>query len=116
MNVVKYNVLNKTTNKKLPYYENEYLIIPGVKKQYKYFLECSVYIKDEKRNQYYILLGIDKFDENCRRCSTNGYGSVKLKPQGEIKEYIENLCEESKNVNISYFDSEGGYDVYKFSE
>ena len=38
MNVVKYNVLNKTTNRKLPYYENEYLIIPGVKKQYKYFL------------------------------------------------------------------------------
>ena len=41
---------------------------------------------------------------------------LKLKPQGEIKEYIESLCEESKNIDISYTESEEEYDVYKFNK
>lgn len=117
MNVTKYNIINPVTDKRLPYYDKTgYLIIPTPGKNYKYFLECSIYIKDEKRNQYFILLGEEKFDENCRKCETSLYGRTKLKPKGELKDYIEENCQDTKNISIVYKESEGGYDVYQIGE
>lgn len=117
MNVTKYNIINPKTDKTLPYYtKDKYLIIPVPNKVYNYFLECTTYNIEEDRNEYFLLLGKEEFDENCRKCQTDGYGRVKIKPKGEFQEYIEKWSRDTRNIVIAYVESEGQYDVYKIGE
>lgn len=113
MNVVKYNIINPLSNKKLPYYDfkTDNFIFP-LKGNYKWFVEAANFNKEKGYNEYYILLGKDKFDDNCRRCEVTQYGKCKVKLLGEIREYVISECINRGNITVYYIETCDNYDVF----
>lgn len=111
--IYKYNILNPLINNKEPYYdfEKDNLIIP-VSKRYKYFVEAYTFDNETNNNNYYLLLGINKFDNNCRICDTNMYAKCKIKLKGEIKDFVKRECKDRGNIIIKFVESTDDYDVY----
>lgn len=114
MTITKYNVLNPSINRKQPYYDvNKELFLFPVKSKYRYFVEASRFNREKNINEYYLLLGSVKFDDNCRLCEVNEYGKCKVKLKGEIKEYVMNECSERGNIECNYIETEDDYDVFR---
>lgn len=111
--IAKYKILNPLTDHKKPYYDTKrnLLIIP-IRNNYKYFLEAAQYNPDKGINEYYLLLGSNKFDDSCRPCETDMYGRCKLRVIGELKEYVLDQLEDRGNLEVEYVESGDGYDVY----
>lgn len=116
MCVYKYEIINPITNRKKPYIDDKgYLIVPAIGKQYKYFIECSRFNPNKYDKEYFIILTIEKFSNQCKRCRVDDYGRLKLFPRGEIKEIFEQQMKTSGNVNFEYLESEDLYDVFNIN-
>ena len=113
MPIAKYKILNPLIDHKKPYYDTKRrkFIFP-VKVGYKYFLEAAQYNPDKGYNEYFILLGTDKFDDNCRTCEVDMYGKCKLNIIGELKDYIIEQSEDRGNLQVEYVESGEDYDVF----
>lgn len=113
MTIVKYKILNPITNHKKPYYDykRKQFIFP-VKTKYKYFLEAAQFDPVINDNNYFILLGETKFDDNCRTCETDMYGKCKVRVIGALKDYILDQLEDRGNLKVEYVESGEGYDVF----
>lgn len=108
--IIKYDILNPIPDKSLPFVNKGILYFP-IDENYRYFLEAS---QDNAYGgkDYFILLGKVKFSQHCRLCQTDMYKRVKLKLKGELKEYVNDVCEAKGNVNIEYVESAENYDVF----
>lgn len=113
MPIAKYKILNPLIDHKKPYYDfkRKKFIFP-VKVGYKYFLEAAQYNPDKGYNEYFILLGTDKFDDNCRTCEVDMYGKCKLNIIGELKDYIIEQSKDRGNLKIEYVESGEDFDVF----
>ena len=63
--------------------------------------------------EYFILISNKKFDDNCRKCFVDSYGRCRIKPSGELKDYITTQTINRDNIDIEYIESTSEYDVYK---
>lgn len=108
--IIKYQVLNPIPDKSKPFVRNGILYIPILEK-YRYFLECAQDNAYGGRD-YFLLLSKTKFNQSCRICQCDGYGRIKLKLKGEIKDYIYDKCEEEGNCDFEYIESGEDYDVF----
>ncbi|AXH74525.1 MAG: hypothetical protein KNU04_gp55 [crAssphage sp. isolate ctbg_1] len=108
--IVKYEIINPIADKSKPYYRSGTLYIP-IETKYKYFLETRV-LDENGYTQYYFLFGKEKFNKHCRKCQSDSYGKIKLRPKGEIKEYIHDTCKSDGNIELEYIESTDTYDVF----
>lgn len=115
MGIFKYQIINPAKDTKKPYYDDKkgILYITDIKTPYRYFVEAITANKEEGGNNYYIILGRNKFDNSCRICHTDGYGRCQVKVKGEIKDFIVNETNERGNININYIESTDDYDVFE---
>lgn len=110
MSVFKYEILNPIVDKKKPFLDRRgFFVIPNLKIDYKYYLECANYNQALGYKEYYILLSKEKFDENCRSCKMDNYGRIKIPVKGELKDFIK----DNSVIDIEYVESENNYDVFK---
>lgn len=117
MSVIPFRILNPVTNSKLPFIDKYNTFYFPIKATYHYYMECSD-IDEQGLTKYYLLLSDINFDNNCRRCSVDNYGRCKLKPKGELLNYIKAECKDRGNINCDYcYTVENGddyhYDVYE---
>lgn len=112
MQIYKYEVLNPLTNNKKPFIDKRgFLIIPFIHKKYKYYIETARNNNSERN--YYVLLSDNKFNDNCRKCTVDDYGRLKLILRGELKEYVNTEIKYRGNINFEYVESEESYDVFE---
>ena len=113
MPIVKYTVLNPLQDNKKPYYDikRKQFIFP-VKENYKWFLEAAQFNVVKNDNDYFILIGTNKFDDNCKKCEVDMYGKCKLRLIGELKEYVIEECNSRGNIKVEYIESTDDYDVF----
>ena len=112
--IVKYEILNPVSDRNRPFIRGDIFYIP-LKKQYNYYIEAAI-TNEIGGQDYYILLGINNFNPHCRRCSTDGYGRVKIRLKGKIKDYVNDICERNGNIDIEYIESADNYDVFALVE
>lgn len=106
MSILNYEILNPKTDNKRPFLDKSGLFyFPIDYKNIKYYLECARY--ENNIRKYYILLGENKFDNNCRICRVDNYGRCKFKPKGELKDYLLNELNERGNVKVEEIDNNG---------
>lgn len=111
--IVKYEIVNPVINRKRPYLDDkDYLIVPNAIKNYKYYIECKLYNTKELCYEYFLLLGVTKFDENCRKCHVDDYGRLKCKLHGETLNYIKTQRIANGNNVCNYLESEDDYDTF----
>ena len=112
--IIKYEILNPVSDVTKPFIRKDIFYIP-LKKCYNYYIEAAV-TNELGGRDYYILLGTNKFNPHCRRCSTDGYGRVKIKLQGDIKDYVYTICERNGNIDVVYTESTENYDAFELVE
>ena len=110
INSYKYQVLSPQRDKSKPYYDTNKNLHFKTDKYYTYYVEAITYINDCKT--YVLLLGTTKFDINCKPCNKNLYGNIKIKPDKELREYIEKELQYRTNIEVTYKESEDDYDVF----
>lgn len=111
--IIKYDILNPIPDKAKPFLKKDTLYIP-IKANYRYFIEAAMNNAFGGRD-YFLLFGNTKFNNNCRTCQKDGYGRIKLKLKGEIKDYIYDKCKTYGNCDIEYIESAEDYDVFEIS-
>lgn len=111
--ILSFDVVNPLLDNKLPFYnvQKGLLYIPGITNKYRYYLECARNIPKVGR-RYYLLLNGNKFNKDCRRCNTDGYGRLVINPRGEFKDYLEDCCAKTRNIEIGILESTDIYDIY----
>lgn len=109
-----FNILNPKTDNKMPFFNAKKGIFyfPVNNTFYKYYIEASR-ITEDGITEYYILVGANQFDSNCRKCHVDDYKRCQIRPKGEIKDYIVQECNERGNLNVSFYEQGNGYDIYK---
>ncbi len=112
MSIIKYEVLNPTSSNKKPFLSKEGLLFFPVKEAYRYYVECAITNEEHGGREYFILLGKEKFDSNCRLCKTDIYGRCQIKIKGEIKDYVVDEIKHRGNIDIEYLESADNYDVF----
>lgn len=112
--IYKYEVINPITNKQKPFLnKNKILVIPKPNRKYKYFVEAIFQKPNGGEKNYVLLLGINKFDEQCKKCSIDDYNRLKIRVGGELLKYLIDENNAHGNINIEYLESEDTYDVYE---
>lgn len=108
-----FNIINPVINKKSPFFDiKRGLFYFPTNIGYRYYLECSKINDKTKDIEYYILLSRNKFNEHCKSCSLDNYGRCKMKPSGDIKNYLIRETKERGNVILDYVESREDYDIY----
>lgn len=111
MSILNYEILNPKTDNKKPFLDRSgFFYFNTEYKNVKYYLECAR-IENGIRN-YYILIGENKFDSNCRPCRVDNYSRCKFKVKGELKDYIIAEMNERGNVNVIEVDNNGLFITY----
>ena len=109
---LKFNIIKPKIDRRKPYYEaarNRFFF--PVHKNYLYYLEASS--TDETGfTTFYILVGKEYFNENCRRCEVNGLGNCRVQLHDATKNYVEKECAERGNINCTLIDENSDYDTY----
>lgn len=114
MAIFNYEILNPVTDKHKPYYDyNMQSLIFTLPIQYKYYLECARYNEQREEKDYFLLMGNDKFDTNCRPCRIDNYNRYKIRVKGELKDYIIQEMQDRGNLNVELDYEAIDYDVYK---
>ena len=110
---IQFEIVNPVTNNKKPRYDaRSNLFMFPVDKKYRYYIEARNIDKDTGEYSWYLLLGNTKFSEHCRLCEVNMYGSCKIRPRGEFKEFISAECAERGDVDMYIVDANSSYDVW----
>lgn len=113
MAIYGYDVISEKPDKnKARLYNNNILIIPNIKKRYKYYLECSRINNKYMTKEYIILLSNTKFDDRCYTCRVDDYARLHIKVHNELKDYINNEMKIRNNINVEYSETENEYDIF----
>lgn len=114
MPIVTYEVISHVTNTKRPFLDkNGLLLFYTIGAHYRYYIECARTSDITYEREYFILISNKKFDDNCRKCFVDSYGRCRIKPSGELKDYITTQTINRNNIDIEYIESTNEYDVYK---
>lgn len=111
-----YEIVNPVVNRKKPHVDTHgVFIVPNIRKNYKYYIEAAVYNQQTCDKEYFLLLGINNFNDNCRKCRVDDYGRLKVPIKGEVKDYILRESKERGNVDFEYMESSDTFDVYRIN-
>ena len=104
--ILSFDIINPLTNNKLPFYNNTkcLLYIPGLSPKYRYYPNVG--------RRYYLLLNRVKFNRDCRICHTDGYGRLVIPVRGELKEYLNDCCTRTRNIEVGIVEATEVYDIY----
>lgn len=108
-----FRIINPIINKNKPYLKNDYLIIPNCSIKYKYYIECDRYNPQSINNDYFLLLSINKFHPQCKRCIVDDYARLKIFVSGDVKKFVDSEIKDNGNVDVNYLYSEDNYDVFQ---
>ncbi len=112
--IIQYELVAPVTDRKAPYLDRfGAFIVPAIKKLYKYYIEVKRYNPNTLCYEYFLLLGTDKFDVQCRKCRVDDYGRLKAKLHNEVKQYVSSETAARGNVQFEYIESDGLYDVWQ---
>lgn len=116
MTIVKYEVIRRITDKDMPYLQKGHIIIiPNIRKKYKYYLEVRRYNTTIKDYEYFLLLGEDKFDINCNTCKIDKLGRLVIYCSNELRDIMLKVINTDTTFNFEYYESENEYDVWQIS-
>lgn len=114
MSIVNFDILNPVISNKRPFYNKKKgLFYMPLQKKYTYYVECSLYDPKKDDIDYYILLGNNKFDDNCRKCITDMYGRCRINVRGKLKDYIIEESDVRGNIDVEYIESKSEYDIFR---
>ncbi len=112
MTIVKYEIINPVSSNRKPFYDfKKNILMFPTNKKYRYYVETALN-SEQRGREYFILLGNDKFDVNCRLCNVDQYGRCKVNIRGELKQFIINETKHRGNIEIDYVESYDNYDVF----
>lgn len=111
--IPEFNILNPRIDNKMPFLDiRKGIFYFIVQNDYKYYIEANR-INELGITEYFILVGLNSFDNNCKKCHVDSYHRCQIRPKGEIKNYIEKETKERGNINCSLYGQGFGYDIYK---
>lgn len=114
MSVFQYEILNNSVVNKRPYLDDRgVFIVYNPRRRYKYFLEARRYNPNTDSYQYYILLGVDKFDDKCYRCRVDDFGRLQLRFSANVKRVIANAVENGQDLAFDFVAEDDGFDAWK---
>ncbi len=112
--IYKYELIDPVVDKKYPRMDSKgYFIVPDIKKIYNYYIEVKRYNTNNICYEYFLLLGIEKFDSQCRKCRVDDYGRLKVKLHKELAEFVSTETTYRGNVKFEYIESEENYDIWQ---
>lgn len=112
--IYKYEIVKPVTNRKLPYLDDRgVFIVPNARTMYNYYIEVKRYNPNTLCYEYFILLGTDKFDEQCRKCRVDDYCRLKVILHGEVLDFVISEMKNRGNVQFEYYETEDNYDVWR---
>jgi len=116
MSIFRYELIAPVTDRKKPYIDNNgYFIIPNIGKYYTHYIEAARYDPRNDCYNFFLLLGTNKFDEQCRTCRIDDYARLKLFLHNNFRKYVINEIAIRGNVECTYLESENNYDVFQIS-
>lgn len=112
--ICKYEIIAPVTNRKSPYLNSkDFFIVPNIGKLYRYYIEVKRYNPNTFYYEYFILLGTEKFDTQCRKCRVDDYGRLKAKLHGEVLNFVSSEIRTRGNVQFVYDETDDIYDVWR---
>lgn len=110
---LKYNIVNPVVDQYKPYYNKiKNLFYFPVNRDYKYYIEATQIDENTHQIKYYLLLSINSFNDNCRRCEVTSTGKCKVQVYGRFKDYIVRECKERGNIICDLVESTDDYDIF----
>lgn len=114
MEIFKYEIIGKKTNKNLPFFDKEKGIfvfcIDGI---YNWYCEARTYNISYDCYDYYLLMGKDKVNIDFKHCRRDNLGRYKIRPSDELKEWFEKYYNvDSGNFDVNYLETVDNYDIY----
>lgn len=111
--ILEFDLINPILDNTSSFYNKKknVLYLPNPQQRYKYYVECARNFPKVGR-RYFILLGINKFSDNCRKCRIDGYNRITITPRGEFREYLEDCCKETRNIEVGVEEYAANYDIY----
>lgn len=112
--ILEFDVVNPVLNNIMPFYNKNknVLYIPNPQQKYRYYLECARNIPKIGR-RYFILFSLRKFSNDCRKCTIDGFNRIAITPRGEFKEYLNDCCTTTRNIEICVEWYSDNYDIYR---
>lgn len=116
MEIVKYEIIDKVIDKKRPFFDKERgLFIFRVNPKYRYYLQCKQYNPQQCEYDYFLLMGLTMFNENCKQCRRDDFGRYKIRLTKELKDYIIEASADNANFDLIYVESTELYDVWQIN-
>ena len=113
MELYTFNIEAPVTDKSKPfYYATRESLVFRNKIKYAYYLECSKIDEITGDKSFYLLLSLDKFNDNCRRLKRDSYGRYFARLHNEVKNYVVRETKERGNIDINYIESKDYFDIY----
>lgn len=117
MCIYKYEIVNKVTDKKRPFFDKKRgLFVCRIPASYHWY--CEGRLLDEKTGvfNYYLLFSDEKFSSHCRKCRKDDFGRYRLKVSKELKEWFTEYYDiDNGNFDIDYVETINNYDVYEIN-
>ena len=112
--IYKYEIVAPVTDRKSPYLDDKgFFIVPNIRRLYRYYVEVKRYNSNTLSYEYFILLSIEKFDAQCRKCRVDDYGRLKAKLHNEILDFVTSEMRTRGNVQFIYDETDGNYDIWR---
>lgn len=108
-----YDVINTKVDKTKSWYlYKDNIIFAKLTLPFKvnYFLEATLNNKNGK--EPCIILSKDNIDTQCRRCNTDNYGRIKIKPVA-FKDYFKSIYNRDSNIKLDIIDISEDYVVIR---
>lgn len=114
MCIYKYEVINKQTNKDMPFFDKEKgIFVCYIDRIYNWYCEARTYNKIYDCYEYYLLFSKDKVNKDFKHCRRDYLGRYKIRPGKELNEWFNTYYNvDSGNFNMEYVETINNYDVY----
>lgn len=114
MEIFKYEIIGKRTNKRRPFFDKEKgLFVCKIRASYKWWCQARVYSREEGCYNYYLLFSKEKFCDHAFKCHRDDFGRYRLKVSDEFKEWLIMYYDvDNGNFDVNYLETVDNYDVY----
>lgn len=114
MEIFKYEIVNKKTDRTRPFFDKESgLFVCRIPKIYHWYCIARVFNIQDNEYDYFILFSDVKFAENCRKCHIDDFGRYRLRPGKDFAKWLlEYYDVDNGNFDVKYMETIDNYDVY----
>lgn len=116
MEIIKYELIDKITNKTKPFYDRKRgFFVFKVEPRYKYFCQARQLNAQTGDYDYFLLLSATKFNDSCKKCYIDDIGRYKISPTKELKDFLILNSVDDENFEVIYVESNECYDVWQIN-